>query len=68
MQGMYSILIKSSDKKYAYHTNTDGSRFSGNDEAVKARLTELLNTYPISALEVVHNVVLTPTLEIEDVA
>lgn len=64
---MYSILIKNSDKKYSYHTNTDGSVFAGDNEATTARLAELINSYPISSLVVVHNVTLTPTLSIEDV-
>lgn len=65
---MYSILIKSSDKKYTYHLNADGTVFNGNAEAVQERIHKLINTYPINNLVVVHNVKLTPSFEIEDVS
>ncbi|MBD5584151.1 MAG: hypothetical protein HDQ88_03645 [Clostridia bacterium] len=65
---MYSILIKTSDKKYAYHLNSDGTVFTGNAEAVQERIHKLINTYPINNLVVVHNVKLTPSFEIEDVS
>lgn len=64
---MYSILIKNSEKNYSYHTNTDGTIFAGDSETVKAKLVELLNSYPFGKLVVVHNVTLTADFTLEDV-
>lgn len=65
---MYSILIKNGDKNYFYHSNSDGTTFAGDSEAVKAKVKELLEVYPISKICVVHNVTLTADFSIEDVA
>lgn len=65
---MYSILIKNGEKTYMYHTNTDGVIFKGDSDAVKAKVAELLETYPIGKIVVVHNVNLTAGFTIEDVA
>ena len=64
---MYSILIKNGEKKYSFCLNADGTKFSGDSETVKAKLIELLGTYPMGNLEVVHNVTVTSEFSIEDV-
>ena len=65
---MYSILIKNGDKSWIYNTNDDGSVFKGDSTATKARVQELMATYPLGKITVVHNVNLTSELTIEDVA
>ncbi len=64
---MYSILIKNGEKSYVYYTNQDGSVFAGDSEAVKTKVAELLETYPLGKIAVVHNVTLTADFTIEDV-
>ena len=64
---MYSILIKNGEKSYVYYTNPDGSVFAGDSEAVKTKVAELLETYPLGKIAVVHNVTLTADFTIEDV-
>ena len=64
---MYSILIKNGDKSYIYALNSDGTKFSGDSAAAKAKLVELAETYAIGKLSVVHNVTLTADFTIEDV-
>ena len=64
---MYSILIKNGDKSFIYASNDDGTVFRGNSDAVKTKLGELIETYPIGKLSVVHNVTLTADFAIEDV-
>ena len=64
---MYSILIKNSDKCWFYNTNDDGSVFKGDSTATKARVQELMATYPLGKIAVVHNVTLTADFTIEDV-
>lgn len=66
--GVYSILIKTGEKSFTYYTNTDGTQFSGDETAVKAKLQELLETYALGKLAVVHNVNLSADFTIEDVA
>lgn len=63
---MYSILIKG-EKAYTYYTNSDGSVFAGDSSAVKAKVTELLDEYPLGKIVVVHNVTITADFTIEDV-
>ena len=65
---MYSILIKNGEKSYTYLCNDDGTIFSGSNEAVTAKLSELMQTYPLGKLSVVHNTVITQNFIIEDVA
>lgn len=65
---MYSILIKNGEKSYSYCLNQDGTQFSGDEAAVKTKLTELLETYALGKLSVVHNVKLSADFTIEDVA
>lgn len=65
---MYSILIRNGEKSYIYATNTDGSVFAGDSDAAKARVSELLETYPAGKLVVVHNVTLTADFTLEDVS
>lgn len=64
---MYSILIRNGEKSYVYLTNDDGSVFKGDTEATKAKVKELMDTYPLGKIEVVHNVTLTADLALEDV-
>lgn len=63
---MYSILIRNSEKSLSYVTNTDGSVFAGDSDAVKDKLLEIASTYPIGKIVVVHNVNLTTDFTIED--
>lgn len=65
---MYSILIKTGEKSYSYYANADGSIFKGDTETTKEKVKELLGTYPLGKLEVVHNVTLTAEFTLEDVA
>lgn len=65
---MYSILIKNGEKSFIYYLNADGTVFSGDETAVKAKLQELLETYALGKLAVVHNVNLSADFTIEDVA
>lgn len=58
---MYSILIRNGDKSYIYHMNADGS------DATTAKVRELLATYPIGKLVVVHNVTMTSDVTLTDV-
>ncbi|MCR5621400.1 MAG: hypothetical protein K6G18_06045 [Treponema sp.] len=64
---MYSILIRNGDKSYIYHMNADGSVFAGDSEATTAKVRELLATYPIGKLVVVHNVTMTSDVTLTDV-
>jgi hypothetical protein len=64
---MYSILIKGSSNTYSYATNADGNAFAGDAEATKAKVKELLDSYPLGKIAVVHNVTLTADLALEDV-
>ncbi len=64
---MYSILIKNGEKSFFYHLNADGTVFSGNSEAAKAKVQELLETYPLGKIVVVHNVNITSGITLEDV-
>ena len=64
---MYSILIRNGDKSYIYHTNPDGQAFAGDSEATTAKVRELLATYPIGKLVVVHNVTMTSDVTLTDV-
>ncbi len=52
---MYSILIR------------NGEVFAGDTEATKAKVKELLDSYPLGKIKVVHNVTLTADLALEDV-
>ena len=65
---MYSILIKNGEKSYIYCTNTDGTVFAGDSEAAKTKVQELLETYPLGKIVVVHNVTMTADFTLEDVA
>ena len=64
---MYSILIRTGDKSFIYHMNADGSVFAGDSEAATAKVRELLATYPIGKLVVVHNVTMTSDVTLVDV-
>lgn len=64
---MYSILIRQGDKSFIYHMNADGSVFAGDSEAAVAKVRELLATYPIGKLVVVHNVTMTSDVTLTDV-
>lgn len=64
---MYSILIKVSDTTYQYATNPNGANWAGDVDAAKAKVLELLETYPITRIKVVHNADLTANLSIADV-
>lgn len=67
---MYSILIrtgKSSDK-YSYYLNSDGSVYvADNVETVAEKVSELLETYPVSMITVVRNCIITNSITIEEV-
>lgn len=65
---MYSILIKNGEKSFIYYLNADGTVFSGDSEAAKAKVQELLETYPLGKIVVVHNVNMTADFTLEDVA
>ena len=64
---MYSIQIKNGEKSFIYATNTDGTVFAGNADAVKAKLKELLETNAIGKLSVVKNVRVTADFTLEEV-
>ncbi len=64
---MYSILIRTGDKSYIYHMNADGSVFAGDSDATTEKVRELLATYPIGKLVVVHNVNVTSDVTLADV-
>lgn len=63
---MYSILVKNSEKSYTYYLNPDGTVFSGDSEATITKFNELLETYSLGKLKIVHNVNLTADFVIED--
>ena len=65
---MYSILIKTGEKSYSYYMNPDGTQYKGDTETTKEKIQELLGTYSLGKLEVVHNVTLTSEFTLEDVA
>lgn len=64
---MYSILIKNGEKSYVYFTNADGTVFAGDTNAVKDKMAELLNDYPLGKIVIVHNVTVTADFTIQDV-
>ena len=64
---MYSILIRTGDKSFVYYTNPDGQAFAGDSEAAREKVRELLATYPIGKLVVVHNVTMTSDVTLTDV-
>ena len=65
---MYSILILNGTKTYIYATDaTTGEPFAGSLADTKTKFMELLQTYPISKLVVVHNTTVTNDMTITDV-
>ena len=65
---MYSILRKNGNTSYVYVLDEATEKpFVGNLAETKEKFNELLQTYPISALVIVHNCNVTADLTIEDV-
>lgn len=64
---MYSILIKKDNKNYQYALDSEGEVFSGTLEEAQAKLTELMQDYPIGKLRVVHNTTVDVNMLIQDV-
>lgn len=65
---MYSILRKNGASSFVYVIDEGtGKPFAGNLAETKELFNELLQTYPISSLVIVHNCNVTAELTIEDV-
>lgn len=65
---MYSILIKNGNNTFVFVTDDEsGAEFTGTLGETKAKYAALLDKYPRSKLKVVHNVIVTDELTIEDV-
>lgn len=68
---MYSILIKvttSSNNRYKYYTNSDGTIYKESDLAlVQDKIAELLNDNLLGNLIVVKNCTITDSITIEEV-
>ena len=68
---MYSILIKittSSNNRYKYYTNSDGTIYKESDLAlVQNKIAELLNDNLLGNLVVVKNCTITDSITIEEV-
>lgn len=65
---MYSILIKNGTNTFIYATDeVSGEVFAGTLAETKEKFNTLLQKYPISKLEIVHNCTVTADLSIVDV-
>ena len=68
---MYSILIKittSSNNRYKYYTNSDGTVYKESDLAlVQNKIAELLNDNLLGNLIVVKNCTITDSITVEEV-
>ena len=63
---MYSILLKEAANKFSYILDDTGKPFEGSAETTKTKFLDLLSSYPISKLAVVHSCTITNNLLIED--
>lgn len=65
---MYSILRKNGQTSFVYVIDEGtGNPFAGSLAETKEKFNELLNTYPISSLVIVHNCTVEADLSITDV-
>ena len=65
---MYSILRKNGQNSYIYVIDeASGRPFAGSLVETKAKFNELLQTYPIASLAIVHNCTVEADLSITDV-
>ena len=63
---MYAILLKEASNKYSYVLDDAGNPFEGSAETTKTKYLDLLNSYPMSKLSIVHTCDITNNLTIED--